>query len=830
VGPTAEDLYERGVLLANRGSYAQARRTLAIAATKAADAGDVELQARIAGTTAYVLARLGDVDGGEELCLSVLERGGLSPAAVAQLEGQLGALALERGLLDDAAGWLTKSIRGLTDAPVRQANMRLNRTLVDMQRGRLDAVMTDLELAESSYRDAGLTDQVNLTIHNRGYALMLAGDLVSALKTMQSVREPLDGESELWAAINELDRAEVLREAGLVTEAERSLESVSQALGHHRAPRERATADYHLARSLLSHDPERAAIAAAAAARRFNSIGSPGWTVRAQAILLRAKLAVGRIDRAGTPVRVSRRLPPADSVAGVVDALRGHGFEPEAESLRLTDALARIRRDPATRMPPVRIGSRMPLEPALLAHEVRAAHAAALGKESEVRRHAARGLELLDRTQQAVGSLDLQVSAAMRASGLITSGLSSAVRSARHDVIFDWAERARLLSQPIIPVRPPPDPEVAADLAELRVLRSAQPLGDWLASPRAALLRDRARERQWSRTGAGEAHSRTSLGEVRECLGEHDVLLTYVFDGTRLAVLVASRSRREFVQLNWRAARAALNGLRADLDVSATIVAGPMAAVVRAGLEERLSALSALLVTPIASFVGDARRIVLTAPGVLAGVPWMMLPALRSRVLTVAPSASRWMRDRRRPWQSPASAGFAAGPRVARGEEEVEAAASAWSDPTVLRGKRAVVGEVIDLAARVDVLHVAAHGRHTADNPLFSGLELGDGTLFGYDIDMVPELPATVVLSACEVGRSSVLWGEEALGMTRVWLHAGTRCVIAAPVIVADAVASELLAAMHSGLAAGAAPAEALAAASESTGLIAPFQAHGSGF
>ena len=100
------------MLQANRGRYAQARRTLATAAAKAEREGDVELQARIAGTTAYVLARLGDVDSGEKLCLDTLARGGLSPAAVAQLHGQLGSLALERGLLDDAAAWLTKSIRG----------------------------------------------------------------------------------------------------------------------------------------------------------------------------------------------------------------------------------------------------------------------------------------------------------------------------------------------------------------------------------------------------------------------------------------------------------------------------------------------------------------------------------------------------------------------------------------------------------------------------------------------------------------------------------------------------------------------------------------------
>ena len=148
----------------------------------------------------------------------------------------------------------------------------------------------------------------------------------------------------------------------------------------------------------------------------------------------------------------------------------------------------------------------------------------------------------------------------------------------------------------------------------------------------------------------------------------------------------------------------------------------------------------------------------------------------------------------------------------------------------VLDGDRATAVSVTALAAQVDVLHVAAHGRHSSDNPLFSGLELADGTLFGYDIDLIPRLPGTVVLSACEVGRSSVRWGEEALGMTRVWLHAGTRCVIAAPVIVADDVACELLGAMHEGLAAGRSPSDALAVASERTGIIAPFQAHGAGF
>ncbi|MDF2554517.1 MAG: hypothetical protein K0R60_412 [Microbacterium sp.] len=829
MGATGAQLYERGWHLATRGRFVEARRALATGAARAEDEGDVELGARIAGTTAYVLARLGDVDGGERLCLEALGRKGLSDAAIAQLHGQLGSLALERGLLDEAAGWLDKSIRGLSDQPVRQANMRMNRSLVDMQRGRLPSAMADLLAAEEAYRAAGMITEADLAVHNRGYTSMLAGDLVSALRTMQSVREPLDDESEMWAAVNELDRAEVLREAGLVTEAERSLSAVSAAFGRHRAPRDRATADYHLARSLLSHDPERAAVVATASARRFGAIGSTGWAVRAEAIGLRARLAVGRIDRTGSPVRLTRRLPSPEKVEQVADALREHGFGTEAEALRLTEALARVRMGRRVPVPVVRVGRRTPLEVGLLAHEMRAAQAAASGREADARRHAAAGLDLLDRTRRAVGSLDLQVSAAMRGAGLITTGLTSALRSGSHAAVFEWSERARAQSGSFVPLRPPPDPELAADLAELRVLRTAHADGEWLLTPRAALLSDRARQRQWSQTAAGELRARVPLGDATAELGEGDLLLTYVFDGIRLAALAVSRGRSELVELDWSAARSALGGLRADLDMAATLVEGPMAMVVRRGLQDRLNTLSSILCAPIGA-LARAERILITAPGVLAGVPWTMLPATRHRPVSIAQSVAAWIRERSRDVPAPATAGFATGPRVARGDEEVSSASAAWGRTEVLAGDDATVATVTALASRVDVLHIAAHGRHAVDNPMFSGLELADGTLFGYDIDLIPDVPDTVVLSACEVGRSSVRWGEEAVGMTRVWLHAGARSVVAAPVVVADDEACELLAAMHEGLAAGAAPSEALAAASERTGIVAPFQVHGAGF
>ena len=195
----------------------------------------------------------------------------------------------------------------------------------------------------------------------------------------------------------------------------------------------------------------------------------------------------------------------------------------------------------------------------------------------------------------------------------------------------------------------------------------------------------------------------------------------------------------------------------------------------------------------------------LTPSGVLAGVPWTLLPGLVGRPVTVAQSATSWLARSATPLRT-GSAGFVAGPRVVRAEAEVRAAAKAWRSAPVLAGDDATAAAVSELAGRVDVLHVAAHGRHSAENPLFSGLELVDGTWFGYDIDQLPDVPDVVLLSACEVGRSSVRWGEELIGMTAAWLHAGARCVVASPAAVNDDAAHDVLVRVHEALAAGRRP------------------------
>ncbi|MET0813071.1 MAG: CHAT domain-containing protein [Microbacterium sp.] len=818
---SAQDLYRRGRAHANAGRVAAARRNLLHAQARTDDS---DLQARISGALAALVIRQGDPDLAERLCREALARPGLSGQTTAILYGQLGLLALERGDLDEALALLTQGIEGVGEDRDYRPMMLFNRSVAHMQRGDLAAAGADLELSASDYAVVGDDVQRAMAENNGGYVALLEGDLISALAAIGRARAVMEKTSAVNTAICELDRAEVLREAGMSTDAERSLERVARVFAAHRMRQARGEAEYHRARTLLTLAPHRAVGAASQALRSFARVGSTWWALRADAVRLRALLAA---DLAGSSTKV--RPPTAVQVAALVGELENRRLRADAASLRLSWELWRAVRMPATAPDsPVRTPRDAPIQVRLLAHEVRAARSTARGDDGAARRHAAAGLDALAQWQSAFGSLDLASSLTLHGAGLMFAGLGAAVRSSRPEVMFDWSERARHLAQQSVPLRPPPDPEMAAELAELRMMRAEAGSEDWLADPRAASLSERVRERQWTGTEAAGAVRRRSLGDMQDALDDGTALVTYVFDGSVLVALAVTAGSAQVFRLgDWQPIASSLAGLRADLDMSALVRSGPLAGAVAAGLESRLAGLSRVLVEPLEAFVGG-RRLVVTIPGVLGGMPWSMLPAMRGRVFTLATSASQWA-DRAAPRERRA-VGLVAGPRVARAEEEVAGARAAWSAGDALTGEQATVEGVTTLASRVDLLHVAAHGRHSPEHPLFSGLELADGSLFGYDIDLIAEVPDLVVMSACEVGRSASRGGEEAIGMTRIWLHAGTSCVIAAPVVVADDVACELLGEMHVDLAAGAAPAEALAAASSRTGLVAPFMAHGAGF
>jgi len=75
-------------------------------------------------------------------------------------------------------------------------------------------------------------------------------------------------------------------------------------------------------------------------------------------------------------------------------------------------------------------------------------------------------------------------------------------------------------------------------------------------------------------------------------------------------------------------------------------------------------------------------------------------------------------------------------------------------------------------------IHIAAHGSFRQDNPMFSGIRLGDGHLGLYDLYQL-QLPAELVtLSGCATGMNVVAAGDELLGLVRGLLSAGAQSLL----------------------------------------------------
>jgi tetratricopeptide (TPR) repeat protein len=824
---SASELHRRGLDASNAGRNGQARRLFVNALERGPDD---ELSARILLSLAYVQFELGSTAEALALCEQALGIEGTSAQTRGLIHSQLGVIHTSAGNGDEALASFGRALPLLEDAAEPQATALLNRSFVHLQRGDIQRALADSAAAQARAAEGGLDVLRAKAEHNLGYASLLAGDLIAALVHMENARGTLESLSTMYRAMCSQDRAEVLVAAGMVRDAEDALRDAAKAYGTRGLRQRQAEAELVLSRLMLRESPGEAGRIARQAARRFRGRGSETWALRADLVSLSSAVATGRR---------SASVPDADSLER---ELSSHGLARDAKVAALQAVhldLRRGRLDRASdRAARLRISASEPLTTRLLDRETRSQVAAAHGRRSVAIQHIRRGLADLHDWQSAFGSIDLQSSLVGHGRGLALQGLSLAVEDGRPEVVFEWAERARALASRVSPVRPPIDGETAAELSELRQLQieiaDAESRG---VLPKALVahanqLRRSIRQRAWYGAGSGEVTEPAALDEAVGALATGTgALLSYLVVDEHLYCLVVTAGNPELVSLgDFADVRAFLDGMQADLDMAAARMSAVMSAAIRGSLDQRLRLLAKALAEPIRDRIGDGPLVVVPS-GSLAGVPWSLLPGFVGRPLTIPRSATAWLSDRDSPFGH-ASAGLVAGPRVDRAPEEVAVASQAWARSDVLVGADAQSRPVHQLASRVDVFHAAAHGRHSADNPLFSGLELADGPWFGYDIDQLDAIPTTVVLSACEVGRSSVRWGEETIGMTVAWLHAGARCVIASPALVNDDTACEVLAATHVRLASGAAPSEALAAAVDEVRpeAPAPFVVFGNGW
>ena len=731
-----------------------------------------------------------------------------------------GLLLFRAGRLDEARTHLDRAVAGLhhLDEFDRTA-LLLNRGSLRLLRHDVTGAREDLRAAAELAGRAGLARMEFKARHNLGYAAHLAGDVPAALAAFaEADRLEVDVSRSVW----HLDRARVLREAGLLAEAAASLREAERLLASERARQDAAEARLELAELALARaDWDGARALARRAGRDFVRRGATGWATRADLTRWEADLSrpggarrvvaetARALDGERPGVGLGVGLGPADRRRAqllAAQALLGLG-RPQEAAARLAAA------GPAR--------STDPLTTRLHRHLVVAGVAHASGRPAAARRALRTGLTTLAAAQARHHSLDLRTAMAVHGARLTGLDLRLAAGSGSPARVLDAVERWRAMSHRRTAVRPPADPALADRLTALRLVD--EQLRGAVDGPATAALRrrrrrleDEVREREWLLTGEGRSQDAVRLAGLRPLLAREgtDLVEHVVLDEVLHAVCASAAGGPRGARLvrlgPWAAVQELLSRVLADLDaLSGPLLPAPLRAAVAASLEQDLERLGAAV---LPRELAGADRLLVVPSRTLPTVPWSLLPDRRGRATTVSLSATAWARHVDRatgPSGRPRVAALA-GPGLPGAASEVEDVAGLWSRTGVpaqaVAPARADAGRLATALTEHDLVHIAAHGRHNQDNPLFSSVLLTGGPLFAYDVpqDAVPA--AHVVLSACELGLATPRPGGEVLGLTAALLSLGTRCVVSAVSRVDDEVAHATMRHYHRALAGGRTP------------------------
>ncbi|MBK8460298.1 MAG: CHAT domain-containing protein [Micropruina sp.] len=813
---SAELLHERAKQANSAGRLRVARRLLRLALDRDPS---VATRSKVEATLGFVEAELGDPQAGfAHLTSALSRRKQLSPDEVGVIHAQRALVWMMLGHPRDSLADLAQAIPRLSGHPIDLGRAHMTRGNIYLQQGQITRAIGDFEAAAAQFELAEVEVQRAKARHNLGYAAMLTGDLIRALQEMEAAAEVLVPQGDALAATCDQDRAVALLSAGMVEEGTELLDRAARQFGALGYRRLQAEAEYALANTLTGIDPDHARRVARRASSRFSRAGADAWAVRAEAIAVSCAVELGkRSERAAS--ELATRLAALD-------------LPHDAAVMQLSAMLARVRAGGSTSdalMPTFPPDT--PIATQLMADEIRVEIAIAQGDRKQALAHARSGISRLVSWQSTFASLDLRTSLVANARQLTGRALELALQEGSPAAVYEWVERTGAMAGRIAPVRPPSDPQTAADLTELRVLAQGTLRPGSAEAARQEQLLRQVRQRSWQDAGSARLNRLVPLAEVKRQLAATDATLIAPFTvkGQAWALVVRPRQAHVVPLGPLEAIRTQLAGLPADLDLAAADLPPMIAESVRHSLRERMETLDRLTLGPLAPLITSS-RVVLNPTGLFSGLCWSLLPSLQGKAITIPRSASAWVSDLARPHEY-ATAGFAAGPRLERATPEVLQASGYWEAPEVLIGERAHSEAVSSMAGRVDCLHLAAHGRHVSENPLFSNLELIDGPWFGYDLDQLAQIPETVILSACELGTTTIRRGDELLGLTTAWLHAGARCVIAAPASVSDEVAAAILPDVHRELASGTSPADALAkATADRPEELSTFQCYGSGW
>lgn len=300
----------------------------------------------------------------------------------------------------------------------------------------------------------------------------------------------------------------------------------------------------------------------------------------------------------------------------------------------------------------------------------------------------------------------------------------------------------------------------------------------------------------------------TPLHRLEELPDPDAAILEYYFSNGRIACFVIRRDRSHVQLLPATVAEVDESARRLHFHIRRAIARSDAGQGMPAAdqIRRELRSLHSLLIAPLKPALQNATRFWIVPHGSLHSIPFHALLddggyLLEQATVSTVPSATVLAHVA----ATEAAAATRSRPRsvLAVGLSDTEiphAADEALAISTLVPGSQRLIGSkatiesFIRAAPEASVLHLATHARFTASDPLASGLKLADGWITAREVASLRLHGATVVLSACESGKTGVDIGGEILGLLRAFLVAGATSIIASYWPVSDTVAREVMA------------------------------------
>jgi CHAT domain-containing protein len=808
-----------GIVLRDRGDLPGAIAELRVGVRLARASGRPEREVDVRATLGVALAWAGRSRQG----LALLDR-----AVEASRGGPAGRVLMRRasvyrdlGRFREAHDDLSRALLHLRRAgdTVWEARSLTHRAEVFLGLGLPGRAVADFARAEQLFATLGQEREYAIARHNLGLVALVRGDLPAALAYFDEAGNRYEALG--WTSLElALDRCSALLAAGLADEAAREADtalgglSPEGGIAYRRAELLFAAATAALAAGNPAHARERAG----QARRLFRTQGRELWQARAELAFAQARYAAG--EHSASLSRAIGEVAARLDAANASEALQAHLLAGRLALSRRRKADADLHLEVAARS-----RRRRPPLTRSVAWLARALQAEAHNDARGTRAACAHGLDALDEHQMTLGATELRAYGTAHGAELATLAQRDALRRGDVRRLLAWSERSRatVLASRGAPARH--DRELVAELSALRSVTRLLAASEETGPRRNALEREQrrleravqARTRRLPGTGRPGAGA-FDLGALWDELGETTLIELVEVDGVLHAIVAANRRVRLHTV-----------GSIPDREVQMTrltlrrIAHRPPRPDDERVLAHRAVALESALLGPVAAGLGDG-PVVVVPPGRLRAVPWTLLPSLRDRVVTVAPSATTWLRARGRKAPARRRVALVVGPGLATGGAEVARLRPRYPDVVMLGQGSAKAEPVLGAMDGAWLAHIAAHGTFRADNPLFSSIQLDDGPLTVHDFERLKRAPHWMVLSSCDSGAATPVGADELLGLASSLVPLGAVGIVASVVPVNDPAAVPVMLALHDALGAGASLPEALLAARRSTNRGDPLQ------